>query len=180
MSTASTKPPGIPSGAHAPAASGQSFQHRQDLLGVFAQHPVACNLLMIMMIVAGLWGLARLNTQFFPNFALDFISVRTTWTGASAEDIEDGITDPLERELRSLADISKLTSTSREGLSLILMEYEEGTDMGVALDQVNESVALVRNLPANAERPEVARLVRYEPVARLLVTGPADAGDCAA
>ncbi|MGI9335682.1 MAG: efflux RND transporter permease subunit [Gammaproteobacteria bacterium] len=176
MSTAPDKPLASDPPAKGPRAAG-SFQHRQDLLGVFAQHPVACNLLMTMMIVAGMWGLARLNTQFFPNFALDFISVRTVWTGASAEDVEDGITNPLERELRTLAGVHKMTSTSREGLSFILLEYEEGTDMGVALDQVNETVALVRNLPANAEDTEVARLVRYEPVARLLVTGPGEASD---
>jgi multidrug efflux pump subunit AcrB len=60
--------------------------HKQDLIGAFAQHRVAANLLMIMMILSGFWALSQLNTQFFPNFALDVITVRVPWSGASAED----------------------------------------------------------------------------------------------
>lgn len=146
------------------------FRHRHDLLGVFAHHKVACNLLMVIMILAGIWALDRLNTQFFPNIALDVVKVRVEWTGASAEDVEAAITDPLEQQLRSLDGLRKMTSNSSEGSASIVLEYEEGTDMGVALDQVKEQVALVRNLPTAAQTPEIARVVRYEPVARVLVT----------
>ncbi|MCK5361814.1 MAG: efflux RND transporter permease subunit, partial [Gammaproteobacteria bacterium] len=110
------------------------------------------------------------NTQFFPNIALDVVKVRVEWTGASAEDVEAAITNPLEQQLRSLDGLRQMTSNSAEGSASIVLEYEEGTDMGVALDQVKEQVALVRNLPAAAETPEIARIVRYEPVARVLVT----------
>ncbi len=126
---------------------------------------------MLIMILAGIWALDRLNTQFFPNIALDTVTVRVEWTGASAEDVESAVTDPLEQQLRSLDGLRKMTSNSAEGAATITLEYEEGTDMGVALDQVKEQVALVRNLPPAAEAPEVSRLIRYEPVARVLVTG---------
>ena len=148
-----------------------SFQHRHDLLGLFAQHKVACNLLMLIMILAGVWALDRLNTQFLPTFALDLIRVRVEWTGASAEDVESAITGPLEQQLHSLDGLRQMTSTSAEGFTSIILEYEEGTDMGVALDQVKEQVALVRNLPNTAEDAEVSRIVRYELVARLVITG---------
>jgi multidrug efflux pump subunit AcrB len=149
-------------------------EHKNDLLGTFARHRVACNLLMAMMILAGLWALTRLNTQFFPNFALDFISVRITWTGSSAEDVEDTIVNPLEQALRAADGLRQMTSTASEGGASVSLEYEEGTDMGVALDWVKEQVALVRNLPDSSDEPEITRIVRYEPVARVLVTGPAD------
>ena len=151
------------------------FRHGHDLLGVFAQHKVACNLLMVIMILAGIWALDRLNTQFFPNIALDVVKVRVEWTGASAEDVETAITDPLEQQLRSLDGLRQMTSNSSQGSASIVLEYREDTDMGVALDQVKERVALVRNLPTTAETPEIARVVRYEPVARVLVTS-ADTG----
>jgi multidrug efflux pump subunit AcrB len=147
---------------------------KQDLVGAFAQHRVAANLLMIMMILSGFWALSQLNTQFFPNFALDILSVRVPWTGASAEDVERSITVPIEQELRTLDGLKEMTSTSAEGVASITLEYEEGTDMGVALDQVKEQVALIRNLPATAEEPEISRIIRYEPVAKVLVTGPSD------
>ena len=85
---------------------------RQDVIGLFAQHKVAANLLMFILIVAGLVSLTRLNTQFFPNFALDFITVRVEWRGASAEDVEDSISIRIEQELRTIDYVKKMTSTS--------------------------------------------------------------------
>lgn len=145
------------------------------LLKLFARHRVACNLLMLMMLLAGAWALAQLNTQFFPNFELDFISVRVVWTGATAEDVETAITNVIEQELRTSDGLRKLTSSSSEGSASITLEYEEGTEMGIALDQVKERISLIRNLPEDAQEPEVNRIVRYEPVAKLLLYGPHDA-----
>ena len=77
------------------------FRHRGNLLGVFAQHPVAANLLMIIMLMSGVWALNNLNTQFFPSFTLETINVRVVWRGASAEDVEDGLTNRIEEALRT-------------------------------------------------------------------------------
>ena len=153
------------------------FQHRNDIIGIFAQHKVAANLMMVVMLLAGAWGLANLNVQFFPNFEVEIVSVRTVWTGASAEDVERSLTIPLEQALRTTDGLDKMTSTSSQGLSLITLEFPEGTDMGAATDRVDELVSSVRNLPTEAESPEVSNTVRYEPVARLLVGGAADIGE---
>ncbi|MCH9675428.1 MAG: efflux RND transporter permease subunit [Gammaproteobacteria bacterium] len=139
---------------------------------LFARHRVAPNLLMVMMLLAGVIALTELNKQFFPSFALQFANVRVSWTGATAEDVETAIAVPIEQELRTLDDLHKLFSTSSEGGTTITLEYQEGTDMGSALDQIKERVGLLRNLPTAAEDPEISRVVRYEPVANLLLTGP--------
>ena len=149
-------------------------QHRGDLIGLFAHHKVAANLLMIIMILAGAFALDRLNVQFFPSFELDIVQVRVIWTGASAEDIEDGITEPLEQRLRTVDNLDKMTSTSSQGVSAITLELDEGTDPLLALDQVRRFVDEFRNLPQDAEKPEVSLLSRYEQVARLLITGLGD------
>ncbi len=151
-----------------------SFRHRNDLIGTFAQHPVAANLVMILMILAGFWALAQLNTQFFPNFALDVVTVRVVWSGAAAEDVETAITNPLERELRNLDRLKQITSTSATGVASLSLEFEEGADIGQALDEVKQAVDQVRNLPLTAERPEIARVVRYDPIARVVISGPTD------
>lgn len=148
--------------------------HRNDLIGLFAQHRVAANLLMAMMILAGVLALSKLNTQFFPNFELDFISVQVLWSGAAAEDVELAITNPLERELRNLNQVRRMTSTSAEGIAAITLEYREGTAMGEALDEVKEKVAQVRNLPDDAETPQIARVQRYDAIARVVLSGPED------
>ena len=151
-----------------------SLEPRNNLLGLLAGHSVAANLMMTMMIIAGIWGLSKLNVQFFPNFDIDFVSVKVVWVGASAEDIEKLITEPLEQQLRGVDRAKELRSQSVDGLSLVTLEFKEGTDMGFAVDQVKEQVDLVRNLPATAETPEIGRIINYEPIASVLIAGPDD------
>ena len=149
-------------------------RHRDDLLGTFAHHRVAANLLMIIMLLSGAFALDRLNVQFFPTFDLEIVTVRVVWTGASAEDVEDGITNPLEQRLRTVDNLDKMTSTSSQGISAITLEFEDGTDPLLALDQVRRFVDEFRNFPQDAEKPEVALVTRYEQVARVLLTGLED------
>lgn len=141
-----------------------------DFIGIFAQHKVAANLLMLILILAGLASLTRLNTQFFPNFILDTITVRVEWRGASSEDVEDAISSRLEQELRTIDFIKKMTSTSSFGSAVVALEFEEGTEMGSALDQVKEQVGQLRNLPSDSETPKITLVSAYEPIARLLIT----------
>ena len=145
------------------------FRHRSNLIGAFAQHRVAANLLMIIMIMSGVWALHFLNTQFFPSFTLETINVRVVWRGASAEDIEDGLTNRIEEALRTQENLRDMTSTSAEGIASISLEYESGTDMSRALDQVKEKVALIRELPEDIEEPEITRRTIYDRVARVLI-----------
>ncbi|HET8807745.1 MAG TPA: efflux RND transporter permease subunit, partial [Methylophaga sp.] len=145
-------------------------EHRRDLIGIFAQHRVASNLLMVVMILLGVLALNRLNTQFFPTFALDVINVRIDWRGASAEDVEQAITRQVEQELRSVDYVKKMTSTSTYGMAVIALQFYEKTDMGPALDQVKNKVAQLRNLPSDSEIPEVSLISRYETVARVLLS----------
>ena len=63
-----------------------------SVLERLAGHKVAANVLMLLAFVLGVIGLTRMNVQFFPTFELDVISVRVVWSGAAAEDVENGIT----------------------------------------------------------------------------------------
>lgn len=150
------------------------MRRRKGIIGFFVHHRVAGNLVMLVMILGGVLALSRMNIQFFPTFALDVVSVRVVWSGASAEDVERGITDPLEQRLRSVDGLKKMTSTSAQGISSITLEFHEGTDPIQAVDDVRQQVDEFNNLPADAEEPQVARLERYEPVARLLIYGDVD------
>ncbi|MBM4181957.1 MAG: efflux RND transporter permease subunit [Betaproteobacteria bacterium] len=144
---------------------------RNDLLGTFVHHPVAANLLMLLLMVAGFFAVTKLNVQFFPNFNLDFVTVRVEWRGAAAEDVEEGITTPLEQKLKTVSGIKNLTSTSSQGVSSISIEFHEGSDPIAAVDEVKQAVEQFRNLPQEAEQPEVSRVIRYEPIGRVLLTG---------
>ena len=158
-----TTPP-TPPASPAPAS-------RAGLIEAFARHPVACNLLMAIMLLVGAAALTRLNTQTYPDFDVNTITVRMVWSGATPEDVEAAITAPLERELLNLGGLKDVTSWSRHSVARLSLSYDEGADMAFALEEVKERVASIRNLPASAEEPVISRVVRYEPVARLLVTG---------
>ncbi len=141
---------------------------------LFATHRVAANLLMSLMIIAGLWGIKQLNTQFFPTFELDVVTVQVTWTGAAAEDVERSITIPIEQELKGVNHIDELFSTSNQGISSIRIQVEEGADVGKVVDEVKQKVDGIRNLPTDAEEPIIQEVTRYEEIARLLVTSDGD------
>ncbi|MGC9457417.1 MAG: efflux RND transporter permease subunit [Halothiobacillaceae bacterium] len=160
--------------AQATPASNGGRRPGGGFLSFFVHHRVAANLVMLVMILGGIFGVMRMNIQFFPNFALDVVTVRVIWTGASAEDIERGITIPLEQRLRSVANLHKISSTSAQGVSSISLEFREGVDPVLALDDVRQQVDDFRNLPADAEKPQVSRVVRYEPIARVLIHGEID------
>jgi len=145
---------------------------RRGLIAVFARHRLLANLLMGLLFILGGVALTRMNVQFFPTFALDIITVRVVWSGAAAEDVEVGITAPLEERLKDVDGLKKLTSTSAQGVANLSLELVEGTDPLLALDQVRQRVDEFRNLPRDAETPQVSRVSRYEPIARLLVSGP--------
>ncbi len=150
---------------------GSTSAGGKGLIALFARHPVAANLLMICMLVSGLFSLDKLNRQFFPDFELDYITVRTLWPGASAEDVERSVTVPIEQALRHLDGVREMTSTSSRGLSTVLIEYEEATDMGLALNQVRQFVSNVSHLPTDAETPVVQKVTRHESVATLILSG---------
>ncbi|MGM0768041.1 MAG: efflux RND transporter permease subunit [Pseudomonadota bacterium] len=150
------------------------MRRKRGIIGFFVHHRVAANLVMLVMLLGGVLALTRMNIQFFPTFALDVVSVRVVWSGASAEDVEQGITNPLEQRLRSVDGLKKMTSTSAQGVSSITLEFQEDSNPIQALDDVRQQVDEFTNLPAEAEEPQVTRLERYEPVARLLVVGDVD------
>ncbi len=141
---------------------------------LFATHPVAANLLMFLMIIAGLWSLKQLNTQFFPTFELDIVTVQVNWSGAAAEDVERNITIPIEQELKSVNFVKELLSTSNQGISSIRVVVEENADVGRVADEVKQKVDGLRNLPIDAEQPIIQEIIRYEEIARVLVTSAGD------
>ncbi|UTW03701.1 efflux RND transporter permease subunit [Amphritea atlantica] len=142
----------------------------KNLITLFTQHRVAANLLMMLMILAGIWGLKKLNTQFFPTFELDIITIAVPWSGAAAEDVESSIILPIERELKSVNGIDALYSTATQGAASIRLELEEHSDVAYILDEVKQKVDGITNLPADAEKPIVQRVIRYDDIARILIT----------
>lgn len=143
----------------------------QNLTATFASHRVAANLFMLLMILAGAWGLKKLNTQFFPTFELDVITVQVIWSGAAAEDIEASVILPIEEELKSLTGIDTIYSTALQSSASIRIEVDEDGDVDYLLNEVKQKIDNVRGeLPSDIEEPLVQRIIRYEQIASLIVS----------
>lgn len=143
----------------------------RNIINTFVRHPVAPNLAMLIMVIAGVWALGQLTRQLLPSFALNYVNITVVWSGASAEDVEALVTQPIEDELIGLDDLKAISSVSRDGSAQVTLEYPEKTDMGRALDRVKEKVAQIRNLPSSSEEPVIEALARSEPVSKLIVSG---------
>ena len=144
------------------------------MIGLFARHPVAPNLLMVLMILAGVMGLGSLNRQFFPDVDPALVSVAVGWTGVGAEDVANRITLPVHEELRTLDGLENVTSTTTEGRASIRLRFREGTDMDEAVDEVKDRLDAMRGLPESADEPVIGKNRLYETIAGLLLTGPED------
>ncbi|MEE2820356.1 MAG: efflux RND transporter permease subunit [Pseudomonadota bacterium] len=139
---------------------------------MFAKHRVAANLLMVIMIIAGAIGVDRLRTQFFPTFELDIITVSVAWSGATAEDVQEGLTIPIENAIEELAFIESIDATSQFGSASFRIELIEGTNLPQALDDISQRIDQNLALPEGADDPIVSSLTRYEDITNLLITGP--------
>ncbi len=144
------------------------------LIALFARHRTAGNLLMAIMLLSGVIALGQLKRQFFPDFGIDVVAVGVVWPGATALDVEANVVAAIEPELRVLANVKRVTSTAAEGLASIAVEFEPGSDMQQGLSEVEQAVAQVTTLPEDAERPTVRRIVRYDNITRLVLSGPVD------
>ena len=142
------------------------------MIAFFARHPTAANLIMIMAIVAGSISLLRMNTQFFPDFGIDVIIVSVEWSGASADDVDATIIRAIEPELRFLSGVESVQSKASRGRAQISINFKAFTDMQEALANVEAAVSGVKTLPAEADQPSIQRIIPYETIGRIVLSGP--------
>lgn len=104
--------------------------------------------------ILGLFSLSTLPIDLYPDVENNTIMVMTTYQGASAQDIEQNVTRPLESALNAVNDLKHITSKSRENISVITLEFEYGKDIDVLTNDVRDKLDMVKSsLPDNAETP---------------------------
>ena len=142
------------------------------LLVFFARHRVAGNLILALMILFGLLGLGQLNRQLMPDFSIEQIQIDITWAGASPQDIQSNVVEPLERELLLLDNVDKLDATAFDGRAVIAVEFDFGSNMAKALTDAQSAVARVATFPQEMERPVVRLLQPSEVICNIEISGP--------
>ena len=122
------------------------------------KRPVTTILIFVALIVMGLYSLVQLPVDLYPEMELPFVVVYTTYPGASASDIESNVTKPLENTLNSINNLKELTSTSSDALSVIFLQFEYGTNLDEASNDIRSSLSFVeRYLPEDSERPTIIK-----------------------
>ncbi len=144
----------------------------RGLLSYFTRHRTAANLVLALMLVAGLTAFPRLRAQYFPDIVIDSISVGAAWDGAGAEDIDAGIVQLLEPALLSVDGVTASSSSASEGRASIRLEFEPDHDMDRAEKDVRTAVDSVGTLPDGVDDPEVRRAGWSDRVTDLLIAGP--------
>lgn len=118
------------------------------------KRPVMTALCFVAVAILGLYSLTKLPIDLYPDVETNTIMVMTTYQGASAQDIEQNVTRPLENVLNSVNDLKHITSKSRENISVITLEFEYGKDIDVLTNDVRDKLDMVKSqLPDNAENP---------------------------
>lgn len=122
------------------------------------RRPVLAIIMSITIVLFGLLGFSFLGVREFPSLDPPNITVSTSYRGASADVIESQITEPLEAAVNGVDGIRTLTSTSRDGRSTIQAEFDLGTDLERAANDVRDHVSrTMRNLPPDVDPPTVAK-----------------------
>ncbi|SFR14936.1 efflux RND transporter permease subunit [Poseidonocella sedimentorum] len=149
-----------------------AFKPGGGILSYFARHRTAANLLLLLLVLAGLFAGPRMRAQFFPDVIADSIDVDVRWSGAGAEDVDTAIVQLLEPALLVVEGVASSASVSREGRASIELEFEPGWDMTRAADDVQTAVDAINNLPEDSEEPSVSYGGWRDRVTDVVITGP--------
>ena len=115
-------------------------------------------MLAMILVVLGFLAFSKLGLDYFPDIEFPTVSVITNYTGAASEDIENTVTKPLEQIINSVSRVKKVTSIASEGMSLILVEFEWGTNLDFAAQDIRDQIGLNRiYLPQDASDPLVVK-----------------------
>lgn len=118
--------------------------------------PISTILIFAGVIIFGLFSLKNLAIDMYPEMDMPTITVMTTYEGANASDIETNVTRVLEDNLNTVSNLKEITSTSQDNLSLITLEFEWGSDLDEASNDVRDAINRIRSyLPDDIDDPSI-------------------------
>ncbi len=142
------------------------------ILSYFTRHKTIANLLLFLMLGAGVMAWPNMRAQYFPDVIVDGIDVTVRWDGAGAESVDEGIVQVLGPALQAVEGVTDTESRSTEGSARIELEFAPGTDIDRAAENVQAAIDSAGNLPEDAEDPELRRGGWSDRVTDVVITGP--------
>ncbi|TMA73873.1 MAG: efflux RND transporter permease subunit, partial [Deltaproteobacteria bacterium] len=144
-----------------------------SLADVCIRRPVFATMLSMALVVLGFFSYQRLGLDLFPNVDFPTVTITTTLKGASVEEMESGVTKPIEEIVNTIEAIDELRSTTKEGISTIIVQFLLEKNSAVAAQEVRDKVAtVVSRLPSNTEPPIIEKFdVDASPIMSVVVAG---------
>ena len=116
-------------------------------------------LAVLAVVLLGLFGITSLKQELIPDLTFPYLTVVTVSPGSSATDVALNVTGPIEQAIKATSDVKEFVSYSNEGMSIVTVEYEFGTDIGAKEAEVQQAVGSVQQaMPQGALPPDVAAL----------------------
>ncbi|MCY4045620.1 MAG: efflux RND transporter permease subunit [Cellvibrionales bacterium] len=132
-------------------------KQQRGLIAWFVHNPVAANLLMWLIIVAGLMSISTVRQEILPKQAKDSLSISVNYPGASPIEVEEGITLKLEEALKNITGIKKIDASSRYGSASVKIEIDESFDADKIVSQIKRAVDSITSFPSLAEKPVISQ-----------------------
>ncbi|WP_058484878.1 efflux RND transporter permease subunit [Defluviitalea phaphyphila] len=138
--------------------------------------PVTTVMAMFIVILLGIVSIGRLSVDLLPQFTLPYALVMTEYSGAGPEEIETLITKPIESAVGTVSNLKNISSTSSNGSSMVILEFNEGTDMDVAMLDMREKIDMIKDyLPEEAEEPIILEAdPNMMPIMQIGISGEKD------
>jgi len=138
--------------------------------------PVTITMMILIVIVLGVVSFSKLHIDLLPQMELPYVMVQTSYSGAGPEEIENMVSKPLEQTLSTVQNIDGIMSISNEGSSILLMQFNFGTDMDEVMLQMREKIDMIKGyLPDGTTSPLVMKLdPNAMPIIQLAVSSKGD------
>ncbi|MEM7101435.1 MAG: efflux RND transporter permease subunit, partial [Pseudomonadota bacterium] len=140
----------------------------------FANNPVAANLLMVLLIAAGLFGALTTKQEEFPSIDVKAVSIRVPYLGAAPIEVEKSVCVRIEEAIQSVEGIDKLRTTAVEGSCQVFVELEMDADEVTALNEIKSQVDGINSFPVETEKPIVSKVTLARRVVQVAMSGNTD------
>ena len=139
-----------------------------------ASNAVAANLLMLFLLLGGLMCAMLIKQEVFPDFTLDEVEVSVEYSGASPEEVEQGVVLAIEEAVQGLEGVDEVTSTSSEGSCTVTIEALKGANIDRLLQDVKSEVDSITSFPDEAEEPIITVASHDHDVLSVMLYGRLD------
>jgi multidrug efflux pump subunit AcrB len=141
----------------------------RSIISWWVHNPVAANLLMVGIVLAGFLGFNAMEREAFPFFKPNQVEIEVTWPGAAPQEVEEQIILRIEQAIKEVDNVYRVYSTASENFARLEVLTYAGIDVNVFLDDIKNAVDSVTTLPRDIENIQVRRTIYRDELARIAV-----------